>query len=473
MVRRFGLVFVGTPPVWGDLVRCVVFGVLVFSSWSCGFLGNSRLSDQVGKPHPVILIDIDTLRPDHLGCYGYHRDTSPTIDRLATEGLLFEWAFAQAPYTPPSQTSILTSLYPHSHRRVSNQDILSEDVTTFAEVMLDNGFVTAAFVDGGFMAPRWGLDQGFQKYVCRPGKKKGLAALGPRIKKWIEKNANEDFFLLIHTYDVHVSYDPPPPFRETFLKGISPSTPGFEPTAKTMKNLMDRGRIGQTNILTPEDIEYAKALYDGGIRYVDDWLETFVHDLDDLGLMDRATVVVVSDHGEEFQEHGSVLHEKLYSTVTRIPLIIRPPGGITGRRVDQVVESIDLMPTILEMVGLPPPDSGIEGQSLMPWFLAETFDSDVRTGTAFGESHFFGGQEFVIEGNHHLLRSISTGVVELYDFQTDLSEQVDLSSNNEDRVVSLEGLLHEWEPVGQVWDGQATDLDQETVEDLRALGYLE
>lgn len=209
------------PIIWASIRltkrRIQLFSILSFiflASWSCGMPEDWK--SKIGKPHPVIIIDIDTLRADHLGCYGARRDTSPTIDRLASEGLLFEWAFAQAPFTSPSQSSILTGLYPRSHGRISKKDILAEKVTTLAEVMRDSGFMTAGFVDGGFMAPRWGIGQGFKKYVCRPQRQQGLAALGPRAIEWVRQNAEKDFLLLIHTYDVHASYDPPPHFGRFF-----------------------------------------------------------------------------------------------------------------------------------------------------------------------------------------------------------------------------------------------------------------
>ncbi|MEN8163680.1 MAG: sulfatase [Acidobacteriota bacterium] len=434
------------------------------------------LGSHFGHAHPVIILDIDTLRADHLGCYGYQRDTSHWIDELASQGTVFEWAFAQAPNTPPSQASILTSLYPRTHGRVTGKDRLPEEVTTLAEVMQAGGFTTAAFVDGGYMAPHSGLSQGFETYHSSKEGLKGLAALGPFVFDWVRKNKEENFLLLIHTYDVHTPYDPPPPFREIFLNGLEPSTPGFEPDTKTMKGVMLRARQGELNQLTAADIEYSRALYDGGIRYVDAWIGSFMELLRENGLLERATIIVLSDHGEEFQEHGSVLHEKLYSTVTHIPLIIRPPGGMTARRVDQVVESIDLMPTILDMVGLDEPQTPMEGTSLFPFFKRRPVSRLEGLGPAFGESPLFGGRVFVADGTHQMLQTRTTEVLELFDFRLDSKEQDDISQQHPEVVGRLGSKI-------ELFDQTSADtskylpgvraIDDQDLEDLRALGYVE
>ena len=452
-------------------------GIAVFLAVGvCAALFRVFLDSPVGHAHPVIILDIDTLRADHLGCYGYRRNTSPRIDELASQGTVFDWAFAQAPNTPPSQASILTSLYPRTHGRMTGKDRLPEEVTTLAEVMQAGGFTTAAFVDGGYMARHSGLSQGFDTYYSRPKGLKGLAALGPYVFDWIREHHEENFLLLVHTYDVHTPYDPPAPFREIFLKGLEPSTPGFEPDTKTMKGVMMRARRGDLNQLTAADIEYSRALYDGGIRYVDAWIGSFMELLSDNGLLETATIIVLSDHGEEFQEHGSVLHEKLYSTVTHIPLIIRPPGGMTARRVDQVVESIDVMPTILEMVGLDKPETPMEGASLYPFFGRRSVRRLEGLGPAFGESPLFGGRVFVADGTHQMLQTRRTEVLELYDFHSDPTEQEDLSDRHPDIIGRLRSNIERFDQTSAETTKYLAGVrvvDDQDLEDLRALGYVE
>jgi len=454
------------------LKNVAVIGLYVPSCMIAALMGLCLISCGQKDTHPgpakqVIIFDIDTLRADHLGCYGYDRPTSPHIDRLASEGVLFEWAFAQGPNTPPSQTSILTSLYPSRHGRLSALDVLAEEVTTLAEVMVGGGFVTAAFVDGGNMAAASGLDQGFQTYRAQPAG--GFDVIGPRVIRWLQRHARQDFFLLIHTYDVHSPYDPPEPYGTMFVGDARPSTQGFEPTTDMLADVMVRARRGERDILSRKDIEYTIARYDGGVRFVDDWIGRFLAELDRLDIFDGATIVFLSDHGEEFQEHGSVLHEKLYTTVARIPLIIRSPGGRKALRVSQIVESIDVMPTILEMVGLDLPSTPIQGESLVPLMSGDAEGPFV----AFSESRFFGGRDAIAIGDAHLLRSRKTGLFELYRFTSDPMEQLDVHSENHDETLRLLQRLDSYRGSDQRPAAQDKILDPETINELKALGYLQ
>ncbi len=427
----------------------------------------------LGSPHPVIIFDIDTLRADALGCYGADRATSPFIDAMAAEAVLFERTFSQAPNTPPSQASIFTSLYPRVHGRTRGKIPLPKAVVTLAEVLQAADFRTAAFVDGGYMAPRSGLGQGFDRYVSRPGGIKGMRSIGPAAIEWLRTHSRENFLLLIHTYDTHTPYEAPEPFAGLFTRELSTPSPGFEPTAQLMKHIMLRCRKGERNILPPADIDYARARYDECVRHVDSWIGIFFETMKELDLLDRATIVLFSDHGEEFQEHGSVLHEKLYTTVTHIPLIIRPPGGRNPLRVSPVVESIDIMPTILEMVGIEKPDN-LQGHSLLP--LMSGGDPPQWKNTAFGESLLRGGREYVIDDSLHALRTVQTGETELYDLDRDPTEQDDLSESRPEDLERLAGLLDNWEARCAARPKVSTDsikLGKDEEEDLRALGYIE
>ena len=420
------------------------------------------------QPHPVIIFDIDTLRADRLGCYGNPRPTSPVIDALAEQGVLFEWTFSQAPTTPPSQASILTSLYPSSHGVKGSKDRLAKEITTLGEVFSALGFATGAFVDGGYMNRGFGLLQGFKTKVDRRG---GLEVIGPKALEWLREHADENFLLLIHTYDVHTPYDPPEPWRSQFLEGVPSPSPGFEPTALVMETIRQSGDTDRPLTLPDNDIAYALALYDAGIRYVDEWIGKFVSELEALGIFDRTTLVVISDHGEEFQEHGSVLHEKLYSTVTRVPLIIRSPMALGGSRVSDVVETIDLMPTLLQLVGAPVPEQA-QGRSAVPLLRGETLEPK----SAFSESRFFGRQRAVTGPSERLIFSQDSGRLELYEYRRDLEEQEDLASRDPNAVSQFKSELSdwfEWMQSTEVATSDSGELDPEVEEQLRALGYLD
>jgi arylsulfatase A-like enzyme len=420
-------------------------------------------------PPAIIVFDIDTLRADHLGCYGYSRDTSPILDAFASEAARFDWAFAQAPYTGPSQASILTSLYPSAHGFLRDDEELPLEAVTLAEVLRDGGYRTAGFIDGGYMSDDFNMGQGFELYENVRGR--GLARSVPLALGWLREHGSEPFLLLIHTYDTHTPYTPKPPYRELFLDGLAPPTPGFEPTVEVMEGIRQSVWTDQPRSLPDNDLEYAKALYDAEIRYVDDWFGRFVEGLRELEIYDRSVIVVLSDHGEEFQEHGSVLHEKLYATVTRIPLLIRLPGGRRAGTISTIVEAVDVMPTLVELAGLEVPGT-VHGVSLLPRINGEA----AGPGRAFGESPYYGRERFLAEGGRRLLISRDRPErEELYDFPADPLEQDDLAAADPAAVDRLRGRIDAWErwvAGARIGDGAASPPDEETLRQLRALGYL-
>jgi arylsulfatase A-like enzyme len=419
---------------------------------------------------PLIILDIDTLRADHLGCYGYERNTSPFIDRFASESVVFEWAFSQAPNTPPSQATILSGLYPSTHGMIEDDDRLPHDVRTLAEVLRDNGYVTAGFHDGGYLSNTFQMGQGFDTYEGFGGQ--GLKAIGPEVVGWLHQHANEKFLLFVHTYDTHTPYAPVSPFDQLFMDGVPSPTPGFIPNPEQMEAIRLSKYTDNPRMLPDNDIAYAMALYDGEIRFVDDWVEKFMAVLRELGLDEIATVVILSDHGEEFQEHGSVLHEKLYRTVTHIPLILRFPNGTVQARIERPVGAIDVMPTLLNLCGLPVPDA-VQGYSLLPLLASE---SSGNARSVFSESPFFGHRRGVVWGNLHLLHTISDGKIELYDYRLDPDEQDDLAAQHASQISTMLESLEQWRVMveADAINAQANDaqMDEETKEQLRELGYI-
>lgn len=419
--------------------------------------------------HPIILLDIGTLRADHLGTYGYARATSPNIDRLASEAALFEWAFSQAPITGPSQASIFTGLYPSSHGFLGEEGRLAEEAITFAEVLSEQGYTTAAFVDGGYLSPGFGLEQGFAVYDNSQGG--GLAAVGPKAIAWMRQNAARNFLLLVHTYDVHTPYAPPEPHRSAFLQGLAAPTAGFEPTAERMEAVRASFHSDAPAPLSEADLEYAKALYDGEIRHVDAWIAEFLAAVREAGLDKRATIVLFSDHGEEFGEHGSVLHEKLVATVTRVPMMVRLPGGALAGRIEQIVETIDLMPTLLELAGAPLPPH-VQGESLVPLLKGEGTPPYL----AISESELLGGQRSAALGGYHLIYGEQLGSTRLYDLAADPMEQSDLAGAEPDRAEVLLRHIHTWQDKVELFSyagGDSAAVGEETLEQLRSLGYVQ
>jgi hypothetical protein len=330
------------------------------------------------EPYSIIIVDIDTLRADHLGVYGYSRSTSPNLDAFARQAIVFDWAFSQAPNTPPSQASILTGLYPSTHGMIGDADRLPDSVTTLAEALAEAGFQTAGFHDGAYMRNAFNMGQGFATY--KNNRRRGLAAIGPRAMRWLSNHHQEPFLLLIHTYDVHAPYAPPAPFDNAFIDGLEPASPGFSPTAELLNKIRLSKFTDSPIEVAENDLEWSKALYDGGILYVDHWFGTLMETVRELALDERAIIVVISDHGDEFEEHGSLLHEKLYAPVTRVPLMIRLPGGQHAQRITDLVETIDLMPTLLALVGEAIP-SAVQGRSLVPLIEgSRTSDSRIAFG---------------------------------------------------------------------------------------------
>jgi arylsulfatase A-like enzyme len=324
------------------------------------------------KPHGrFILISLDTLRADHLGAYGYERPTSPFINSLAARGTLFENTVAPLPGTLPSHMSIFTGLYPPEHG-VYPETALSPLIRTLPEVFRAEGFRTGGHAEGGYVAGRYGFARGFEEWsdespmVERAGdlvKSRKAVQRTFRLGLDFLKRARdrEAFFLFLHTYSIHDPYDPPERYRSLFWPGPPPAG-AFPPRGRDLA-AFNRGE----RALVPRAVEYYEALYDAQIAYTDDVLREFFAGLADLGLADSVTVVLTSDHGEEFLEHGQLVHSQVYHESLHVPLVVLRPGQREGRRVSTLVQTIDIAPTLYELGGVPPARRPpMSGHSLVP-----------------------------------------------------------------------------------------------------------
>ena len=322
----------------------------------------------------VVYIVIDTLRADHLGCYGYKRDTSPNMDKLASEGVLFEYAFPSDVPTQPSYTAMFTGLRGIHTGVVSHSyyENLEEDTPVFPELLAQNG-VTTASVSTLYTMRRW-FARGFL-YSMDPaaGNRRKLQQVDAEeinayAVPWIEDHRDEPFFLFLHYWDPHGLYKPPEQYRGMFYTGDSydPENHSLDylkshPVWSFTKNQIDA--IGE-NIT---DLEYVVSQYDAEIRYVDDQVQVIFDTLEKQGLSDDTLIILTSDHGESMGEHNFYFdHFEVYDTTIHVPLIMKHPKLLPkGKRVHELIQStISIAPTILNQYGIKPP-ANMKGKDLV------------------------------------------------------------------------------------------------------------
>jgi arylsulfatase A-like enzyme len=443
--------------------------LLRFSSLALVALALWLFARPPGAPRNVILVSIDTLRADHLGTYDYQRATSPNLDRLARRAVVFNQAVAQAPNTLPSHAALLTSMYYRALPGFAGKDSrLSPGATTLARLLKEQGFATGGFVDGGYLSVPFGLGQGFDDY---DDKGSGIAEIAAKAERWVDAHRASRFFLFVHCYDVHAPYSPPHPFDSMFEE--APYTGSFEPT---IANLNAVGAWKRA--ITPEDLRHVVALYDGGIAYTDQELGRFFAQLERRGLLSSSVLIVTADHGEEFKEHGSMLHwQSYYMPNLHVPLIFSIPGR-APQRIDGPVELIDVLPTVLELLGLPaaPHAMGrslaslIDGRSLPGERIAysEPFISDLPLVT-------------VVSDRYQLMTNLETGKSRLIDIRPGASSAADLTEREPEVAAALLAILKGRHGRVELARASAAKqevaapaaLDEPTRRRLRALGYAE
>lgn len=328
--------------------------------------GCASCSDRASPPN-ILLISIDSLRPDHLSCYGYERPTSPTIDALAASGVRFDSAVSTTSWTLPAHAALFTGLFDSTHGLFDNGLRLSQELPTLAGELRTLGYHTAGFFGGPYLHPTFGLGAGFEHYescmTAVPGdlsedelRQESRSAVGrshdditgPRtleaVGAWsTARPTDRPYFLFVHLWDVHYDFIPPPPFDTLFDPDYGGSLDG--------RGFMSRPEVHAK--MEPRDLQHLKALYDGEIRFTDDVLGQLLARLRAQGALENTLIVVTADHGEEFFEHGGKGHQKtLFDEVLRIPLILNWEGVLDGPRVvaDQV-RIVDLMPSLLRAAG--------------------------------------------------------------------------------------------------------------------------
>jgi len=310
---------------------------------------------EAGKP--IIWIVIDALRPDHLGSYGYHRDTSPALDRFADEGVIFTRFLANSSWTRTATASMLTGRIPTRHRVLCDKHKLPRSVPSVAQQLKKAGYTTLAVVGNGNASSAFGLDRGFDVFEDTTKNWKGLPKASQVYEmglSLLKKHRDKDkLFLFLFVVDPHDPYKPEPPYDNMFM-------PGYQ------------GKVVHTpkwehNNAYPEDVrKKIVALYDGLIRHTDDQTQVFFNKLRKLGFYERSSIFITSDHGEAFGEHGLYKHGyHLYETHLRLPLLVRAPWlKVKGRYSSVYLQQLDLFPTFCQLAGAPVPDD-LQGISIV------------------------------------------------------------------------------------------------------------
>ncbi|MBD3262191.1 MAG: sulfatase-like hydrolase/transferase [Candidatus Altiarchaeales archaeon] len=412
----------------------------------------------------VIVVSVDALRKDHLGCYGYDRDVSPNIDKLASASYVFQNAYSQCSWTRPSMASMLTSKHPPSHGVLteSRDSFIDDSQPLIQKTFFENGYDTAAFIANPNLYSDFGFNKGFMYFyelpgVFRAGKVLEYAA------NWTYDNKDKPFFMWIHLQVPHDTYEPPGPYQDFYTKDC---VSNLHPLNTTRERIMTPPRydVSVSANLSEGDICRMVGLYDGEVAVVNDALGVFFHRLSLMGLSNNTIIVFTADHGEEFLDHGSLYHgATVYNELVEVPLILYVPGH-PGIKINKTVELIDLYPALTQLVGIKTPET-LEGINLFSKKRKPAY-TETRFRTVAYKSLM------TVEG-YKIIENQKTGETEVYNLEHDPLELNDLSAQ---KTGLRDKLLKQFKDfqmnLPQYTPTDSAPVSNDTLNRLEELGYL-
>lgn len=501
ILRKLNSLFARIFPAFMFLATALIFLSILYA-WipSYRFL---PLKKNKSNEMNIVLITLDTTRADHLGCYGYKKDTTPFLDSLARKGILFENAYANATWTLPSHASLFTGMMPSVHGVGYSNFFVSPSVKTIAESLQQKGYTSAAFIGGPFLVSAFNINQGFDFYdehldphselkrltlfrlISKltgkslwhtDGQRHG-AEINQEVSSYLKWAVNrQPFFLFINYFDAHEPYDPPQEIRNqmqirTTLKGNI----RFYPLNKQNGIACHADKTP----LTQSEFQQLRDLYDGELRYQDQQLEALWKMVENLGVASKTILIIASDHGETIGEHQFLDHgHNLYQEQVHVPLLFYNSGLFSGgRKITEEVQLIDVYPTLLQFVGLKP-DSGIQGHSLIPGLRSNQFPSRPVLSEIDIDSHprfaaFKRSQRMILEDSLKYIDS-SNQQNRLFDLQVDPAEMIDQQKTRPADAEQLHKKSNElFRALEMLKHKGSGKLDEETREKLKALGYIE
>jgi arylsulfatase A-like enzyme len=462
---------------------------------SCLWVSGCGKRGRKSRPN-VLLISIDTLRADHLGCYGYKRDTSRNIDDFAAESIRFDKVYAPTPWTLPSHAAMLTGIHPFSLGMDNRWSIIPPDCPSLASLLKNAGYQTIAFVDSmpkGFLGAERGFDRGFESfnhapYLPRFKYKYDMAVTVDVASQWLEKRDKKSpFFIFLHTKSVHgcppvkggdprgFPYDKPEPYRCRYLTAEQARLnwrPPFVVCLRNYNELIVQGKMDPRKYPRLR-IEALKGQYDAGIYYTDEHFGRLITLLGDMRLLDDMVVIFTADHGEAFLEHRFFIHKEVYKELLHVPLIVHLPGQHNGSIIRSPAALRDIVPTILRLASIDVPEevSGIE----LPMNPATK-----RARRQFYAYYQFGSEvfkdEFSLQQDDwkfvYYQTTDNKWHSELYNITKDPEEKNPIVKQAERKKALCQELLS-WIASKSSFGNKRINLDVETMQHLKSLGYVD
>lgn len=416
----------------------------------------------------IILITVDSLRPDHLGCYGYKRNTSPNIDKVAQKSILFTQAIAQGSKTPLSLSSLHTSTYPRTHGVYREGFKINPSLPTLAEILKKNGYVTAAIVS--CVKYIQGLERGFDYFIDNGNTPADWVTQEAIF--WLDKNRNNKSFLWIHYFDPHGPYKSPTPYNRMFKEMMGNKK---LPISNDLYSgfLSIPLYVAEDNIT---DVDYYISQYDGEIRFVDEQIGVLLGKLKELNLYKNSILIITADHGEAMGEHDHYFeHWSVYDEIIKIPLLFRWEKIIPlTNTINNQVQCIDIAPTILDILYIHKPKT-MQGMSLLPLILNKKKHPSM---VAFSENARPSDwiRECIRTNEWKLIytKQKNTEIFELFDLGFDKMEKNDVYKMKEKEFRFLRKLLQQWrQRIPETKPQQCDNLTEETKSLLKNLGYMQ
>jgi arylsulfatase A-like enzyme len=434
-----------------------------------------------GPTSNVIVFVLDTLRRDTVGCYADRPEITPRIDAFAAGAVRFEQAVSTSGWTVPAIASLFTGAWPTVHGSMGKGLKITgfrKELPVVSELFKENGFGTVAFANSAFVSPALGVDRGFDifdhNYGVNWDVRRADATVNAAISE-LHNRRDESTFYFIHLFDPHLDYDPPGRYATMYTGGRREPAPPL--SLETVFEL----RTGADGTKPPviDDQRYVRGVYEGEVSFMDAHVGRFIDELKKLGLYESATIVMLSDHGEEFWDHGGFEHgHTLYDELVTIPLLIKLPNdlAITPRVVEPQVRLLDIMPTVFDVLGIDLPETFV-GESLMPFIRGETKE-DLP---AYCESTLYGDSQIALRGPRYkytvVLDREGENLGTLYDWRNDPGETTDLSEQMPQIAETLRADLMEWHEsnraiAARMSELRPIDMHPERLKRLRALGYV-